>query len=52
MEAIVPNVAEECYLRSKDFRTKAEQEKDPERRQELLETADEYAELIKLLKQD
>lgn len=48
----MPNVREECYIRSKVFRAQAEEETDPEKKQELVETADEYAELIKLLKQD
>lgn len=48
----MPTVAEECYIRSKVLRVQAEEEKDPDRRQDLLETADEYAELIKLLRDE
>lgn len=40
---------EECYRRAQDFKALGQQEQDPERRAELLETADEYLELIKLL---
>lgn len=46
----MPTVAEECYLRSKVLRAKSEEEKDPEKQQELVDAADEYAELVKLLK--
>lgn len=45
----MPTVAEECYIRSKALRAKAEEEKDPDKQQEMIETADEYAELVKLL---
>lgn len=41
---------EEFYRVAAQARVVAEQEKDPELREELLDTVDEYAELIQLLK--
>jgi hypothetical protein len=43
---------EEFYQVATEVRGLAEQEKDPDRREELLEAADEYAELIRLLQVD
>lgn len=40
---------DEFYQVATAARTVAEQEKDPELREELIDTADEYAELIRLL---
>lgn len=41
----------EFYRVAEGARDVAEKEKDPELREKLLEAADEYAELIKLLKE-
>lgn len=42
---------EEFYRVASEARVIAEEEKDPIQREELLETADEYAELIMLLRE-
>lgn len=45
----MPNRLEEYYRRSQDIKAAAAEEKDPVVREDMIETADEYAELIKLL---
>lgn len=42
---------EEYYLRAREIRAAAAEEVDPDRQEELLAVADEYAELIKLLRE-